>query len=461
MRKIVLIFVCLVLLSILAGACLPNTYINPVQIHITPGDEIKQVRIAVDAVGRKHIAGVVDDRIVYYRTQLGEKELALTMTMSGSGTNWIQYDPDIAVTDGGDAFVVWVEQRGGLDKYACYRPIPQSPPFGGYQTGCVALDEDDNKTRGITRVVGRGNVVYAVYDRLPLTGNYPLLYKELTGSTTGLIVEYPSIIYQMDIAIDSTGKLHVVYIDHRAHEPYIALWYRSNAQTDGTTMDQIWRIVPIQDFDPMISPSITFHKIDGPEMVTIASILKLASGDHIVNLQYCKASDCSSKDGLNTLPLPYTNWDISEVKILGGKLINEFYGICLIGSNSTTSRAQVWCWDAPFDGTLIQATDNSHNKYNLELVDGGIPIVGFLEKWSTIITDKYRISIYDSATGLREIATYNCLGVSSIFSDMAANPRSTNETYPVAGVWNVCGKTWFSTNVFLPVPKIYLPLITR
>jgi hypothetical protein len=109
MKKIIVIRLFLIVPVILLGACVPITFTSPIQLHVTAGDQVIQAVIAMDAAGRSHIAGVVNDRIVYYRTRFGEPILTLTMTMSGSGTNWKQYGPDIAVTNNGTAYVTWVE----------------------------------------------------------------------------------------------------------------------------------------------------------------------------------------------------------------------------------------------------------------------------------------------------------------------------------------------------------------
>lgn len=105
MKKTHSIWVTLVVFAILMSACVPATYSPPTEIHLNPGDQMGQAVVAVDDEGRSHIAGVVNDRIVYYRTRFGEKLVAFEITMTGSGANWKQYNPDIAVLDSGRAFV--------------------------------------------------------------------------------------------------------------------------------------------------------------------------------------------------------------------------------------------------------------------------------------------------------------------------------------------------------------------
>jgi len=80
-----LIVVCVLLL----GACIPYSFSPPKEVHIDPGDSVLQAQIAVDTQGVSHIVGVVNDRIVYYRTRYGEPIITATFTMSGSGTNCV------------------------------------------------------------------------------------------------------------------------------------------------------------------------------------------------------------------------------------------------------------------------------------------------------------------------------------------------------------------------------------
>jgi hypothetical protein len=57
------------------------------EIHVDSGDRVEQAVVAVDAAGLSHIAGVVDDRIVYYRTRYGDPLATFTMTMGTYGTD--------------------------------------------------------------------------------------------------------------------------------------------------------------------------------------------------------------------------------------------------------------------------------------------------------------------------------------------------------------------------------------
>ena len=165
MKKTPWVFTLLLFISVFAlSACVPYSFSTPMQIHINVGDKVEHAVIAVDGDGRSHIAGIVADRVVYYRTLHGEPLQKFTMALGGTGPNWKQYNPDIAALNNGTSFVTWVEQRGTTDKFACYLTIPITPPIGGFDKTCHTLDSTD-PTAGHVWVVARENTAYAVYDR--------------------------------------------------------------------------------------------------------------------------------------------------------------------------------------------------------------------------------------------------------------------------------------------------------
>jgi len=275
----------LLLLTLILSACVPLTFSPPAEIHITDGDQVENAVIAVDAAGRSHIAGVVADRIVYYRTRYWE-ELPIgkiTMVMSGSGTNWKQYNPDIAVVDDGMAFVTWVEQRGGTEKFACYHKIPLIPPVGGYDKDCDPLDGTE-QTAGNVQVIARSNTAYAIYDRHYSNGRTTdLWYKRIatkpivSGRVHCFIENFETVnFYSLDLGIDDGGFLHVGYHYNwttGSPPPYAErLELRSNRSTlaDGQ-MNQIWVITPSEYTDQDISVSLSFYQDGTTQRVALAS----------------------------------------------------------------------------------------------------------------------------------------------------------------------------------------------
>ena len=92
MERKTILFSFILIFALIVSSCVPTTFSNPTEIHITDGDQVEQAVVAVDGNGRSHIAGVVNDRIVYYRTRYGSAGPLdkFSMVMSGSGANWVQ-----------------------------------------------------------------------------------------------------------------------------------------------------------------------------------------------------------------------------------------------------------------------------------------------------------------------------------------------------------------------------------
>lgn len=459
MRKKFFGFIILTMLVMLVCACYPQSYTTPAQIHITPGDHVEQAKIAIDAQGVKHIAGVVGDRVVYYRTRFGEPKVTLTMTMSGSGTNWKQYDPDIAVTDSGTAYLVWVEQRGGPEKYACYRYVPPFPPIGGYARSCIHMDGSEMTTGSTVRVVGRGEVVYATYDRIDSGGGIAdLWYQKLTPpSNVGRIYGYSDegesgYVYTMDMAIDSNGYLHIAYIDEvEGIDP--SYYYRSNAQTypDGK-MAQWWGIhIGVKNLD--VAPSLSFYEDDASiERVAFTEVLEYYVNIDSINHYSCETNGCGNKKSVK-VALP-ASWDafsvISDANLVG---IGSNLSLSFIGDDNTApgGAPQVWMKEA-FDSTnnLYQYSGGTQTfKFNLQMVnwDDQFPVMAWME--SNISTAQYQFS--DFFFNRVTIFDTDCPDAQPDEGDLAANGLE------VAGVWQACGETWFAARAY----KTSLPLISR
>ncbi len=449
---------------ILLGACLPTTFTKPTQIHISPSDQVAQPAIAVDAQGRSHIAGVVKDRIVYYRTFLGNPLAALTMTMSGSGVNWKQYKPDIAVTANGTAYLTWVEQRGGAEKYACWRSVPLIPPVAGYKTSCVPLN-GTNQTTGNVKVVARGDTVYTVYDSIYTNGRIDALwYKELTDTTnTGMVYWYTNYfetgyLHSLDLGIDSQGKLHVAFLDNDGYgsPPYTnRLMYRSNVTTqpDGT-MTQAWMAAFSNSLETDVPVSLSFYYSGTTERVAIADVFKTSGLDDIW-IYSCVADGCGTHMG-TLVHLP-SSWDtqsvIKDVNIVG---IDTTLYLSFIGDNDPSAAEQAYFMNALDTASPIELTQGSSTfKYDLEMVrvdprpesPSTVPLRVMAWAESNLATIQFyvhdgfsRTKVYD--TGCLTSLPEGEIAASGIF---------------LAGVWDACSDSWFATQVNL----IHLPLAVK
>ena len=471
-KTILLAFI--LLFALIVSSCIPTTFSTPTEIHISTGDQVEQAVVAVDGNGRSHIAGVVDDRIVYYRTRYGSAGPLdkFSMVMSDSGTNWKQYAPDIAALNNGEAYVTWVEQRGTTQKYACYQKIPLYPPVGGYEKFCIDLDLHQ-ETTGNVFVVSNGYAVYAVYDRKYLTDGMgrigALMYKELTDiSNTGVAYDYINFfetgyIYGLDMVIDTADKLHIAIQDNytvTGTPPYTErIFYRSNrtTQADGT-MTQGMTIVTGTGIGTNVDPSVSIYtdSVDGPR-IGIASIWT-PSGIDDIYIDSCNLSGCEYHNSFPVnLPSSWNTYsDITDLEVQGR---DEYLFLGFIGDDNTapTGAPQVYITEA-FDTTIfLEPSDGTATfKFDLEMVlldpragspaTERIPVVSWGE--SNLVT-----ATYFSAGWLTPAVKFSedTCPESLLSGDVGSNG------YYYSGVWDACSDTWFTTQAWTE----QLPLIVK
>jgi len=470
MKRKTILWTFLLLLTFILSACVPTTFSPPTEIHITDGDQVEHAVIAVDPAGRSHIAGVVADRIVYYRTRYGEAGPIgkITMVMSASGTNWKQYNPDIAVLDNGMAYVTWVEQRGGPEKFACYQKIPLSPPIGGYDKDCDPLDGTE-QTAGNVWVVARGSTAYAVYDRPYSDGRTAdLWYRRITdlppnsGRVAWFIDNFETVdFYSLDLGIDDGGFLHVGFHYNwttGTPPPYNErLEIRSNRSSlaDGQ-MNQIWLIVNTA-YTVDVPVSLSFYNVGSTQRVALASVYHPSSVDRIY-VSSCEANGCGNKQDV-MIDLP-TSWDttsvIDDVEILG---LDDYLYLSFIGDDNTspTGVEQVYYkWDAfGSDAPLQPSSGSATYKYDLEMTPviarpesaaDDFPMMAWGE--SNLLLNEF--FVFDGIATKVKVYETGCL------TNLPIGEIGSNGVY-FSGVWNDCYDTMFSTQAW----TAQLPLITK
>ncbi len=464
MRKPRSVFSAFLGLILMLAACSPATFSPPHQMHLAPGDHMIRPKIAIDASGVSHITGIVNNRVIYYRTVLGQPSLGLTMTMTGTGTNWRQFDPDIAVTDSGTAYLVWTELRGGAFKTACYQVIPPTPPAGGYPTGCRQLDPVDF-SQGNTKVVSTGEYVYALYDRANSTGKVDSLwFKDLvTPGGTGTIYSYTDnseegYLYSWDAAVDREGYLHVGYLDNDGvgvspfHD---RLRYCSNRSLWAGTMNQCWFISSTNDLEGDVPVSLTLGDTSGEQYVILASVTDIAAIDEI-RLASCSTAGCNFQSYL-TVPLP-SAWGstsvIKDVEVNGNG--NEL-ALAWIGNNGTTSFDQVYVKHAPMAAHEPSSPSADRGTYKM-----GLESASVAHRPGYIFIGQYRVFAW-AETGLSSVQYYsddgdhqhmvyaqNCLS-------SPPNGEIASHGIHLAGVWEACGESYFSAQAYLT----RMPVIRR
>ena len=464
----------IVVLALMLGACIPYSFSPPKEVHIDPGDSVRWPQIAVDAEGVSHLVGVVDDRIVYYRTHFGEPVITHNFTMSAPGA---QHNPDIAVTDNGDVYIVWVEYRSDLGQFACWQKLPFfMPPGEEWPNDCEPLDEVDIQTTGNVRVVARGNKAYAVYDSM-YTGDYidALMYKELTHpSTTGHVFSYidyslTGFIYSLDLGIDSLGYLHVGFHDKynpaggTTYNERLSLHSNVSVYDDGD-MAQHWLITTTNSTNESVPVSLSFGKISGIEYVALASVDYPSENVDSIWIHSCTSNGCSSNNSFEVV-LP-SSWDtyskIFDVEIQGG---DDYLDLAFLGRDNPMTYEQVYYKKAysPDDPRLLSDTIHSM-KTNLNMVSivsrdpsyTARPALTSIAWVETIIntddsTRQNRFFTYDVPEFNKKVKVYEETCSSLVLGDI-----HSNGSY-FSGVWYVCGDTWFSTQAWTN----QLPLIMK
>jgi len=447
-------------LLVLLAACVPYSFSPPTQIHINPGDHVTEPAISVDAAGRSHIAGVVDGRVVYARTTFGDLKTKLTMTMTGSGPLWTQYNPDVAATDVGTAWLVWLEQRGESNKIACYQPILLVPPPGGNSTSCIRLVSDYYSTANVM-VVARGHKAFAIYTVKESSGRVgSIWYKELTHlSNTGKVFEYSDpqsgYIHSWDAGIDSLGYLHVAFLDDDNHG-YKRLIYRSNVDTEGDgTMKQDWLIGPDDNFEESTPIDMDFYMSGSVEVMAIAETYEIIGVDQI-RIHRCAADGCSTHFS-NAVILPAawsTQSVITDVELVG---IEDSLYIGFIGESSATVDEQVFYKSSAFtgDAPFMLTTDRPTYKRGLDAVkvsprpESPSPISFAAFSWGERDSDSMEYYSFDGVKPTNIFST-NCL------SSQVDGESASNGIYH-AGVFKACGDTWFTAQA----NTAYLPVISK
>jgi hypothetical protein len=466
MKKYMLFWLTLISLLAFLGACVPYSFSPPTIIRIGPTYPVEQAAIAVDADGRSHIVGVSKDRIMYYRTRFGEPLYKMTFTMTSNDVGWIQYNPDIAVLDNGTAYLVWIEQRGGSEKYACYRDIPLIPPIGGYKAYCARLDTE--LSTGIVWVTARGNTAYAVYDRIYDGRTADLWYKQLTKlpPNSGRVDWFTerletARIYSLDMGIDSGGFLHVGY-----HYNYTItgvppfnerLEIRSNrsAAIDGT-MEQVWVIFSGNAKDQDVPVSLSFYYEGSTERVALANVEHPTTVDRIY-IDSCAVNGCEPITHKNNpVSLPFSWFDFSiidDVEILG---IDDTLYLSFIGDDDTTYNEQVYYKDA-FSASDPTDCSNGSATWKLDLEMTRVdprPESPFYTPFPTMAWAESDLATTKFYTheGITRTLVYNTTcGTSLPAGDIASNG------FYFSGVWDACLNTWFSSQAWLN----NMPLILR
>lgn len=331
--------------------------------------------LAVDRQGVKHLAWLegsgTGKNIVYWRGWFGNATFLVRHNDSAA------YLPRIAVTDNGDAYIVWSRWTPGIVQY-CYWKIPAE---GSSALNCSDLAADRNG-KGIW-VAARGEVVYVLYD----VGNM-LYYRQLAGgSAQGKASDIydPAwfLLTNLRLAIDSNGKLHLLRMEQRGTT--YSLHYNSNAKDIMGNMDQELVIADTGGgpFDLAIAGPST------AERVYILHRSGLPTNHAITYLSF-PTGECDDPSS-GQIPLEGTGWQISEIKAVGSELTVHTAWIARNSSTPGSDVQEVYLSTGLQKPSLIPETE-FYPKRRLHLVTVGppsVPVMGWRKATSGRSTDVY------------------------------------------------------------------------
>ncbi len=444
MKKLFMSAVLLMAFCFSVSGC--SKYIHAaIRLPITePGYESDEVAIAVDFAGVKHIArtecpvsGGDDCKLIYSRVQTGLPGLSETVYSWLPISSEQVYDVDIAVTDGGYAYIVfrWDGRSGAVVDSELW--VMRSDLLGA-----PVLVEGTYKVNGKPIVVARGDVVYVVYDADVGTRHY-VRYKRLNDFGAGGWVEF---VADTDYAVHDAvvgwnGTLYVVYYH------MLELKYADNYGITGNMTNHI--LISAYSND---TPDIDVN--GDPEMVYIIFEKDASSGDDELFLAHCLASSCS---GITSVKFPLAaglGWEITGNPQVISDMISTAYYI-FTASNTSTYNQNVYVGNyqvgqpvtAPLQGTV---TGENETDPRICLMWSVSPVISWrIDQGGGYYGDVFEFDFVAGARQVRDTTT-----------GMAESDLSCNADWG-AGIWNeetpIDKQAWVSFNTY---PGL-MPMIKR
>ena len=449
-------FCLLTCLSVFAGCV--NQYGIPKQISsgiMNAGYPV----IGIESNGTKHIAWV-EERItgigqqtyviIYKRTTFGETGTQYQFTPP---TNFFYSKPDIAVTENGIVYLVWMKyhESDPDEVYGCYDIIPTSGPF---TPSCNQLSDYASESYKIVdppKVSANGNEVYAIYNvpyELDFNGKR-LRYRQLGSILDDYAgwVSHPSIYmdHSYQLAVDSNGKAHVTWLQYNGAQN--AVLYNSNVTVDGFNGMNDQRV---------LSSNGNYNNITitGSPSEEVFISYRALEPVYSIRIDHCAVSSCVMPISSVTVPLDPTIEPWSAWYLDAGAANNSLY-LTFRGRNDLTSGSdyEIFFYTYPSSSSPTRITNNDYEDYDPMIASSdGIPVVG----WVSDIGDRYGRYIWDSFTGIRKVSE------SFVAYDDDGDLASNGEW--VAGAWtdfydeeDTTNTIWLAFNAYM----VDLPLIVK
>lgn len=416
--------------------------------------EAKYPALALQPDGTKHIVwqqtqiigiGQTTESIMYRRTNFGEADLQYSYSPPAG----YEYNaPDVAVTDGGYAYLVWVKinKNDPGDKSGCFDIIP---PQGATALLCRELSDYTFSTHieSPPKVEARGEFVYSVFNAPFETGGIRVRFRQLRilDDSSGWVSpasNYRDFAYS--IAIDSLHKLHVVW--SRNIGGFITNYYNSNASVDASgNMNRL---------RTLNSPGTANMRIAvGGTPTEEAFAVFSDTMNHSITAYHCGVVTCSNPMPSFDVPMddswyPYN----SDLAVINNYLYLTFHGY---NADTGLSNSEIFTYIYPSANPPTRLTVDINNDIYPHIEDGGnAPVI----TWINGDGDDYSIKVYDQTNGIRTVRELENLAT------FAGSEELVAKNGWVAGTWmdyysvsDTTTSVWFGFNAHL----LNLPLVVK
>lgn len=419
MKKSFLIIVLASIIAFSVSGC-KQQFFPPLPLVSSGSSAAISPALAVDPEGYKHIVWVEgsgsNNQVIYWKTWFNVP----VITRVKASPNSVK--PDIAVTDDGDAYVVWSVLDSPNPTQYCYRLIRHT----GEVLDNPCFQCGSSSTGNGIQVIARANVAYAVYE----CSNH-LHYVKLSGESEQGVLEYfppGRTLKNMRLAIDSNAKLHVAWMENG--DTNGCIFYDSNAQDHGY-------------FRTFCNPDhasyaiTTFSPSSSNERIYLSKQIDDVNNDTL-RYYHWLASDGSDQQYVDVPLWTGCNWSIQEIQSLG---LSSILFIAFIGRSSCSSGTipqEVYYYNGYGNNQVNQISEiDFYPKQDLHLVSASdtlnLPVLG----WSRKGTSGNNQEMY--AAWLSLIGSEVAMKVTQIFTPYAdvvssGTDMASNGDW-VAGVW--------------------------
>lgn len=325
MKRIIRISAILLAAILLTGCPTQITAPRDFRPALKPLPYVMNPQIAIGGDGIKHFVwheySMGEDRMYYSFTRMGERHEPYLFTPQAP---WDAYgNPDVAVRDNGDIFLVWVAadtDPGGYSIF-CWQKIPA----GGVPTNTCNPLYSPGTAIPYSRpeVVTNGDEVYVVYQiqgMEDLTSQLKYYQLEPLGASGGYVLhdggDWGVGDYHAE-AVEPDGTLHVAWAAWRKVDNKRLFAHYSNR---GVTGDMVQHY-KTEGFDAIYStPAIAIDPDnDGSpsdDYVYVAFVKHtIGVNGELVYLRFCNQGGCTTGNQIVANMNPAWEWNIEEISI--------------------------------------------------------------------------------------------------------------------------------------------------